>query len=84
MYFLFFRRKSEDMDDNGENISSQRQRMMEVDSEEEVDILDMGEMNGHDATTSEDDQLLMRFCPHDSSMLYPKVNMKAATVVLLL
>jgi len=58
--------------DNGQNMSSHRQGMMEVESEEEVDILDMGEMNGHDATSGEDDQLLMRFCPHDSSMLYPK------------
>jgi len=67
--------------DNGQNMSSHRQGMMEVESEEEVDILDMGEMNGHDATSGEDDQLLMRFCPHDSSMLYPKVNMKATLII---
>jgi len=37
--------------------------------EEEEDILDMGE----DDDTPQQDALLMRFCPHDASMLYPQV-----------
>jgi hypothetical protein len=37
--------------------------------EEEDDILDMGD----GAATSDREALLMRFCPHDSSMLYPQV-----------
>ena len=36
--------------------------------EEEDDILDIGE----DAPEDHRDALLMRFCPHDSSMLYPQ------------
>mmetsp|Transcript_17853 Transcript_17853/g.26436 ORF Transcript_17853/g.26436 Transcript_17853/m.26436 type:complete len:175 (-) Transcript_17853:2202-2726(-) len=41
--------------------------------EEEDDVLDMGD----DVEGPADDALLMRFCPHDSSILYPqedKVN----------
>ena len=42
---------------------------------EEEDILDMG-MGGesHLATVDPESVLLMKFCPHDSSMLYPKVR----------
>lgn len=45
-----------------------------MDDEEEDDeenILDANELN--EQPMGDDDQLLMRFCPHDSSMLYPKV-----------
>ena len=49
------------------------QQEMEEDEEEveeeEEDILDMGDDDG----VQQQDVLLMRFCPHDSSMLYPKV-----------
>lgn len=40
-------------------------------NEEEVDVLDM------EGTTmnTQVGALLMRFCPHDSSMLYPQVRM---------
>ena len=38
--------------------------------EEEEDMLDMGD----DVETDNKDALLMRFCPHDSSMLYPQVS----------
>jgi hypothetical protein len=42
----------------------------EEEEEEEEDILDMeGDTGNHDK-----DALLMRFCPHDSSMLYPQVR----------
>jgi hypothetical protein len=41
------------------------------DEEEEEDVLDMG---GEDTARSDREALLMRFCPHDSSMLYPQVR----------
>ena len=40
------------------------------DEEEEEDILDME----GDTGLQHEDALLMRFCPHDSSMLYPQVR----------
>ena len=42
----------------------------EGDQDEEEDILDMG----GDSGVQQEDALLMRFCPHDSSMLYPQVS----------
>ena len=39
---------------------------------EEEDILDMGD---DDQGTNDKESLLMRFCPHDSSMLYPQVSL---------
>lgn len=39
--------------------------------EEEEDILDM-----EDEAPQQSDVLLMRFCPNDSSMLYPRVSKK--------
>jgi hypothetical protein len=47
----------------------------EDEEEEEENILDAHEMNAHPMADGEDDELLMRFCPHDSSMLYPKVRL---------
>jgi hypothetical protein len=44
----------------------------EEDEDEEEDILDM---DGGETQLPED-VLLMRFCPHDSSMLYPQVGQK--------
>lgn len=41
-----------------------------MEEEEEDDILDMGEGDA----ANEKEGLLMRFCPHDSSMLYPQVR----------
>jgi hypothetical protein len=43
----------------------------EEDEDDEEDILDMGD----DVGTNDREALLMRFCPHDSSMLYPQVRM---------
>lgn len=43
------------------------------DDEEEEDILDMGD---DDQGTNDKESLLMRFCPNDSSMLYPQVSVK--------
>ncbi|GAX25968.1 DNA-directed RNA polymerase II subunit RPB9 [Fistulifera solaris] len=51
----------------GEEDDQQDMEEEEEDDEEE-DILDMGEDEG----VHQQDVLLMRFCPHDSSMLYPK------------
>lgn len=47
--------------------------------EDEDDILDMGE----DDEANEKEGLLMRFCPHDSSMLYPQVccSMSRAEII---
>jgi hypothetical protein len=39
--------------------------------EEEEDILDVGD----EVETDDRGALLMRFCPHDSSMLYPQVSL---------
>jgi len=44
---------------------------VEEEEQEEEDILDTGD-GGEEARETEG--LLMRFCPHDSSMLYPKVR----------
>jgi hypothetical protein len=45
----------------------------EEEEQDEGDILDMGE---DDQETNEKEALLMRFCIHDSSMLYPQVRAK--------
>ena len=45
-------------------------QMEEQYGEEEEDMLDMGD----DVETDNRDALLMRFCPHDFSMLYPQVS----------
>ena len=42
------------------------------DSDEDEDILDMGEDD--QVTNNDKESLLMRFCPNDSSMLYPQVS----------
>jgi hypothetical protein len=59
----------------GEDDNEEQQDMLpeEGDEEqegEEEDILDMG----GDSGIQQEDALLMRFCPHDSSMLYPQVS----------
>ena len=48
------------------------------DDEDDEDILDMGE---DDEVTNDKESLLMRFCPHDSSMLYPQVSLTKNKVV---
>jgi hypothetical protein len=53
--------------------------MLPEEEEEEEDILDMeGDTGNRDK-----DALLMRFCPHDSSMLYPQVRSSFYMVFLL-
>lgn len=41
------------------------------DEDEEDDIL---MVDDEDQVTNVEESLLMRFCPHDSSMLYPQVS----------
>jgi len=50
--------------------------LLPEEEEEEEDILDM---EGGDVAQQQD-ALLMRFCPHDSSMLYPHVRMIVNTI----
>jgi len=50
--------------------------MMEEEEEEEDDILDMEA----GAAPLPQDALLMRFCPHDSSMLYPQEDKRSRTL----
>jgi hypothetical protein len=61
----------EDWDGEHENDPEEQQQDMEDDEEdEEEDIL-----GGNDEIeTNDKESLLMRFCPHDSSMLYPQVS----------
>jgi DNA-directed RNA polymerase II subunit RPB9 len=49
----------------------------EDEDSEEDDILDMG---GDDVAANDKDALLMRFCPHDSSMLYPQEDKRTRTL----
>lgn len=55
----------------GEDDEDQVQEPQEGEEEEE-DILDM---DGGGVVQNGPEALLMRFCPHDSSMLYPQVMM---------
>ena len=55
-----------------ENDEQQEEDMLpegDDEDEEEEDLLDMGD----ETAVQQEDALLMRFCPHDSSMLYPQV-----------
>jgi DNA-directed RNA polymerase II subunit RPB9 len=45
--------------------------------DEDDDILDMGD---DEQPQSQDTALLMRFCPHDSSMLYPQEDKRTRTL----
>ena len=54
-----------------ENEPEAQHQGLDDDEDEEEDILDMGD---DDQQTNDKESLLMRFCPHDSSMLYPHVS----------
>ena len=56
----------------GEDDENDQQHEQDGDNEEE-DLLDTGDT----AVQQDDGALLMRFCPHDSSMLYPQVCVNA-------
>ena len=67
----------DDDDDDGENENGRRGQYGDDDDEDVDDILGLDDGgNGEAAGAEVDDEsgLLMRFCPHDSSMLYPKVS----------
>ena len=62
--------------DDGQQVEGEEQQQElfgdegeDDEEEEEDDILDMGEAD----EAKDKEGLLMRFCPHDSSMLYPQV-----------
>ena len=59
----------ETYDENGDGDIHGHQEVGD-EEEEEDDLLDMGEDDENQGPS--DEALLMRFCPHDSSMLYPK------------
>mmetsp|Transcript_16885 Transcript_16885/g.25540 ORF Transcript_16885/g.25540 Transcript_16885/m.25540 type:complete len:157 (-) Transcript_16885:259-729(-) len=48
-----------------------------AEEEEEEDILDMGD---EDNKSSDVKALLMKFCPHDASMLYPQEDKRTRTL----
>jgi len=52
----------------GDDDDQEEEDEEEQEEEEEEDVL------GEDAPGVQQDALLMRFCPHDSSMLYPQVR----------
>lgn len=60
----------------GEEQQEQEQDAFDEEEDEEDDILDMGEDGG----ATEKEGLLMRFCPHDSSMLYPSVSSSSSSI----
>mmetsp|Transcript_5503 Transcript_5503/g.9087 ORF Transcript_5503/g.9087 Transcript_5503/m.9087 type:complete len:164 (+) Transcript_5503:178-669(+) len=60
----------EEVAENEQYNAFQEAAVDEDDSDDdEDDILDMG---GDDVVANDNEALLMRFCPHDSSMLYPQ------------
>lgn len=53
---------------------------VEEDEEEDDDELDLDAMGGVTSSSHQDNSLLMKFCPHDSSMLYPKEEKSTRTL----
>ena len=67
----------DDEDDNQQNNNNQQLQQYDLglDDEDADDILGLDDgMNGGEVPADHEGSLLMRFCPHDSSMLYPKVS----------
>ena len=68
----------DDDDDNQQNNNNQQLQQYDLglDDEDADDILGLDDgMNGGEVLPADHEgSLLMRFCPHDSSMLYPKVS----------
>eukprot|EP00339_Tiarina_fusa_P030335 CAMPEP_0117025870 /NCGR_PEP_ID=MMETSP0472-20121206/19066_1 /TAXON_ID=693140 ORGANISM="Tiarina fusus, Strain LIS" /NCGR_SAMPLE_ID=MMETSP0472 /ASSEMBLY_ACC=CAM_ASM_000603 /LENGTH=153 /DNA_ID=CAMNT_0004732703 /DNA_START=87 /DNA_END=548 /DNA_ORIENTATION=+ len=56
------------MEEDWAGQEEQEEEEAQAEYEEEEDILDVGD----EVETNDRDALLMRFCPHDSSMLYPQ------------
>jgi hypothetical protein len=55
----------------GQEEEHEEEEEVQGDHDEEEDILDVGE----EVAPDDRGALLMRFCPHDSSMLYPSVSL---------
>ena len=70
----------DDDDDNQQNNNNQQQLQqydLGLDDEDADDILGLDDgMNDGEVPADHEGSLLMRFCPHDSSMLYPKVSVE--------
>ena len=68
----------DDEEDNAQNQQQQQQQQYLQDDlgldDDHDDILGLDEGAGEEAPVDHEGALLMRFCPHDSSMLYPKVS----------
>lgn len=62
-----------------ENEPEAQHQALDDDDDEEEDILDMGE--DEDQGTNDKQSLLMRFCPNDSSMLYPEENKRTRSLL---
>mmetsp|Transcript_24403 Transcript_24403/g.51144 ORF Transcript_24403/g.51144 Transcript_24403/m.51144 type:complete len:195 (-) Transcript_24403:380-964(-) len=75
---LFGEDDDDEEEENGENQQHQQQQVEQYQNdlleEEEDDILGLDDGAGGDVQMDHEGALLMRFCPHDSSMLYPKEN----------
>jgi DNA-directed RNA polymerase II subunit RPB9 len=62
-------------DENGDQDQNDGEDMLPDDEDEEEDLLDMGE-----EAPQQTDVLLMRFCPQDSSMLYPQEDKRTKSL----
>ena len=63
------------MNQQNNNNQQMQQYDLGLDDEDADDILGLDDgMNGGEVPADHEGSLLMRFCPHDSSMLYPKVS----------
>lgn len=69
--------QGEDMDDTMAENEQYDAYQQDVNDDEEEDILDMGD---DDNDGPDDDALLMKFCPHDSSMLYPQEDKRSRSL----
>lgn len=66
-----------DDDEDDDHIQQQHQHEQYQDDMAVDDILGLdGDDDGEDTSGDNARSLLMKFCPHDSSMLYPKVSSK--------
>ena len=61
-------------DDEDDEHAQQQQQQQYQDDVDADDILGLDDAAGGENMWDNEGSLLMRFCPHDSSMLYPKVG----------
>lgn len=72
--------EEQQQDSELENSNAQTAYDDDEEEEEEDDVLDLDAMGGATSSAHHDDALLMKFCPHDSSMLYPKEEKSTRTL----